>query len=73
MAFNEIICVDCIGSAFNTKGLMQCPNCRHIEQGEWLSCGHNCTPEEYIVEEYVVEEEAEFVDVEQPLEEVCIF
>lgn len=27
---------DCIGSAFNVKGVMQCPNCRKIEKGQWL-------------------------------------
>lgn len=26
---------DCIGSAFNVSGVMQCPNCRNIENGEW--------------------------------------
>lgn len=26
---------DCIGSAFNVKGVMECPNCREIENGEW--------------------------------------
>ncbi|KAJ1283806.1 hypothetical protein BS78_03G154900 [Paspalum vaginatum] len=28
--------LDCIGSAFNAKGIMQCPNCRNIEMGNWL-------------------------------------
>lgn len=28
--------LDCIGSAFNSKGAMQCPNCRKIEKGQWL-------------------------------------
>lgn len=28
--------LDCIGSAFNVKGAMQCPNCRHVEHGQWL-------------------------------------
>ncbi|CAN1161488.1 E3 ubiquitin-protein ligase RFI2 [Linum perenne] len=28
--------LDCIGSAFNIKGVMQCPNCRKIEKGQWL-------------------------------------
>ncbi|XP_062210422.1 E3 ubiquitin-protein ligase IPI1-like [Phragmites australis] len=28
--------LDCIGSAFNAKGIMQCPNCRKIEIGNWL-------------------------------------
>ncbi|KAL8553935.1 hypothetical protein ACS0TY_002263 [Phlomoides rotata] len=27
---------NCIGSAFNVKGAMQCPNCRKIEKGQWL-------------------------------------
>ena len=27
---------DCIGSAFNAKGVMQCPKCRKIEKGNWL-------------------------------------
>lgn len=27
---------DCIGSAFNARGAMQCPNCRDTENGEWL-------------------------------------
>ncbi|XP_059630170.1 uncharacterized protein LOC132273165 [Cornus florida] len=26
---------DCIGSEFNIKGAMQCPNCRVTENGEW--------------------------------------
>ncbi|KAL8143079.1 hypothetical protein V2J09_016111 [Rumex salicifolius] len=28
--------LECIGSAFNAKGIMQCPNCRNIEKGQWL-------------------------------------
>ncbi|KAH0448812.1 hypothetical protein IEQ34_022612 [Dendrobium chrysotoxum] len=33
--------LDCIGSAFNAKGVMQCPNCRKVEKGRWLySNGH---------------------------------
>ncbi|XP_041018430.1 E3 ubiquitin-protein ligase RFI2 isoform X1 [Juglans microcarpa x Juglans regia] len=28
--------LDCIGSAFNMKGEMQCPNCRKVEKGQWL-------------------------------------
>ncbi|KAJ7526195.1 hypothetical protein O6H91_17G086900 [Diphasiastrum complanatum] len=28
--------LDCIGSTFNEKGSMQCPNCRCIEEGQWL-------------------------------------
>ncbi|XP_016461542.2 E3 ubiquitin-protein ligase RFI2 isoform X1 [Nicotiana tabacum] len=35
--------LDCIGSAFNIKGQMQCPNCRKIEKGQWLYAG-GCRP-----------------------------
>lgn len=34
--FNLFLHTDCIGSAFNTKGSMQCPNCRKVESGRWL-------------------------------------
>ncbi|KAK6915609.1 Zinc finger, RING-type [Dillenia turbinata] len=38
--------LDCIGSAFNIKGAMQCPNCRKIEKGQWLfSTGYRPFPE----------------------------
>ncbi|XP_068662319.1 E3 ubiquitin-protein ligase IPI1-like [Aristolochia californica] len=38
--------LDCIGSAFNAKGLMQCPNCRKIEKGQWLYAnGYRSLPE----------------------------
>ncbi|KAL6615341.1 hypothetical protein ACP70R_037611 [Stipagrostis hirtigluma subsp. patula] len=30
------IYANCIGSAFNAKGIMQCPNCRKVEKGNWL-------------------------------------
>lgn len=26
----------CIGSAFNVTGIMQCPNCREVENGVWM-------------------------------------
>ncbi|GLJ09375.1 hypothetical protein SUGI_0107660 [Cryptomeria japonica] len=43
--------LDCIGSAFNAKGAMQCPNCRHVEHGQWLYA-NGCRPhEEFIVED----------------------
>ncbi|XP_010550990.1 PREDICTED: uncharacterized protein LOC104821725 isoform X2 [Tarenaya hassleriana] len=35
--------LDCIGSAFNAKGMMQCPNCRKIEKGQWLYA-NGCRP-----------------------------
>lgn len=34
--FYPLVSPDCIGSAFNAKGIMQCPNCRTIEMGNWL-------------------------------------
>ncbi|CAH9145090.1 unnamed protein product [Cuscuta epithymum] len=38
--------LDCIGSAFNAKGAMQCPNCRKVEKGQWLyASGHRSLPE----------------------------
>ncbi|KAJ0244451.1 hypothetical protein HA466_0190810 [Hirschfeldia incana] len=49
--------LDCIGSAFNTKGVMQCPNCRKIEKGQWLySNGCRSNPE-FNAEEWVHEED----------------
>ncbi|KAK3189583.1 hypothetical protein Dsin_029144 [Dipteronia sinensis] len=39
LLYSLILCAlftDCIGSAFNAAGIMQCPNCRQIENGEWL-------------------------------------
>ncbi|GFZ13728.1 RING/U-box superfamily protein [Actinidia rufa] len=30
------VATNCIGSAFNMKGAMQCPNCRKVEKGRWL-------------------------------------
>ncbi|CAA6668130.1 unnamed protein product [Spirodela intermedia] len=38
--------LDCIGSAFNAKGIMQCPNCRKVEKGQWLYAnGYHSVPE----------------------------
>ncbi|AQK57760.1 RING/U-box superfamily protein [Zea mays] len=40
----KILLPDCIGSAFNAKGAMQCPNCRKIEKGRWLyASGHRAS------------------------------
>ncbi|GMY27744.1 E3 ubiquitin-ligase [Fagus crenata] len=32
---SHVFHLDCIGSAFNVKGAMECPNCREIESGVW--------------------------------------
>ncbi|GJN15592.1 hypothetical protein PR202_gb02516 [Eleusine coracana subsp. coracana] len=43
---NMFLLLDCIGSAFNAKGAMQCPNCRMIEKGRWLyASGHRPSPD----------------------------
>uniref|UniRef100_A0A803Q082 RING-type domain-containing protein n=1 Tax=Cannabis sativa TaxID=3483 RepID=A0A803Q082_CANSA len=50
--------LDCIGSAFNIKGAMQCPNCRKIEKGQWLySNGSRSYPPEYSVEDWAHDED----------------
>ncbi|XP_039056601.1 E3 ubiquitin-protein ligase RFI2-like isoform X2 [Hibiscus syriacus] len=50
--------LDCIGSAFNMKGAMQCPNCRKVEKGQWLYArGSTQSLPELTMEEWSVEEE----------------
>ncbi|XVF72618.1 hypothetical protein PTKIN_Ptkin12aG0135100 [Pterospermum kingtungense] len=36
--------LDCIGSAFNVRGAMQCPNCRKVEKGQWLYANGSVRP-----------------------------
>ncbi|KAK1282895.1 hypothetical protein QJS10_CPB22g00356 [Acorus calamus] len=47
---------DCIGSAFNAKGAMQCPNCRKVEKGRWLYANGYCSFPEFNVDDLVNEE-----------------
>uniref|UniRef100_A0A1J3EX60 RING-type domain-containing protein n=1 Tax=Noccaea caerulescens TaxID=107243 RepID=A0A1J3EX60_NOCCA len=50
--------LDCIGSAFNMKGAMQCPNCRNVEKGQWLFA--NGSPRgfpEFVMEDLIPEED----------------
>lgn len=49
--------LDCIGSAFNAKGSMQCPNCRHIENGQWLYANGCRQREDSILEDIMNEED----------------
>ncbi|GMI76040.1 RED AND FAR-RED INSENSITIVE 2 [Hibiscus trionum] len=50
--------LDCIGSAFNMKGAMQCPNCRKVEKGQWLYAnGSSRSLPELTMEEWSLEEE----------------
>lgn len=53
--------LDCIGSAFNAKGAMQCPNCRNIENGQWLYA-NGCNPYEDIILENFTNNE-DFYDI----------
>lgn len=43
--------LDCIGSAFNVKKVMQCPNCRKVETGRWLYASSVARPVPEIVME----------------------
>jgi hypothetical protein len=49
--------LDCIGSAFNAKGVMQCPNCRKVEKGQWLYANGCRSYPEFNVEDWVHEED----------------
>src|SRR4051794_27734387 len=49
---------DCIGSAFNMKGAMQCPNCRKVEKGQWLYAnGSSCSFPEFNMEDWIPDED----------------
>ncbi|XXG78813.1 hypothetical protein AAC387_Pa08g2671 [Persea americana] len=48
--------LDCIGSAFNAKGAMQCPNCRKVEKGQWLYANGYRSLAEFSVDELVNED-----------------
>ncbi|KAL1226279.1 E3 ubiquitin-protein ligase RFI2 [Cardamine amara subsp. amara] len=50
--------LDCIGSAFNMKGAMQCPNCRNVEKGHWLYANGSTRPfPEFVMEDWTPEED----------------
>ncbi|CAN8320229.1 unnamed protein product [Cochlearia groenlandica] len=48
---------DCIGSAFNAKGVMQCPNYRKVEKGPWMYANGSRSLPEFNVEDWVQEED----------------
>jgi len=48
---------DCIGSAFNAKGVMQCPNCRKIEKGNWLYANGSRSAHDVSMDEWVHDED----------------
>lgn len=57
--------LDCIGSAFNVKGTMQCPNCRNVENGHWLYANGCHQREESMAEDIMIEDEYEFTGVSE--------
>lgn len=61
-AFAKLVCghqfhLDCIGSAFNIKGAMQCPNCRKIEKGQWLYANGSRPLTEFNVDDWAHDED----------------
>jgi hypothetical protein len=60
--------LDCIGSAFNSKGVMQCPNCRKVEKGRWLyATGSSYSFPEFSFEDWPADEDPrEFSYSEMP-------
>ncbi|RRT79606.1 hypothetical protein GW17_00034446 [Ensete ventricosum] len=48
--------LDCIGSAFNAKGAMQCPNCRKVEKGRWLYANGNRSSADFDIDGWVTED-----------------
>ncbi|KAK8633619.1 hypothetical protein V6N13_014463 [Hibiscus sabdariffa] len=49
--------LDCIGSAFNIKGAMQCPNCRKIEKGQWLYANGGRSYPEFNADDWMHDED----------------
>ncbi|CAM8991835.1 unnamed protein product [Rhodiola kirilowii] len=50
--------LDCIGSAFNMKGAMQCPNCRTVEKGHWLYANDTAQAvPEYNINDWIPDQE----------------
>ncbi|XP_064976122.1 E3 ubiquitin-protein ligase IPI1 isoform X1 [Musa acuminata AAA Group] len=49
--------LDCIGSAFNAKGVMQCPNCRKVEEGNWLYANGSHPTPELNMDDYIHDED----------------
>ncbi|ONK56049.1 uncharacterized protein A4U43_C10F3610 [Asparagus officinalis] len=48
--------LDCIGSAFNAKGAMQCPNCRKVEKGRWLYANGHRSSSDFDLDAWVTED-----------------
>lgn len=62
LANNELnyffdILADCVGSAFNYISAMQCPNCRQLENGNWLFASGICSSVHEHMDDFVTPEE----------------
>ncbi|PKA61619.1 hypothetical protein AXF42_Ash018232 [Apostasia shenzhenica] len=57
---------DCIGSAFNAKGAMQCPNCRKVEKGRWLFATGNRSSTDFDFDGWISEDIYDFSYSELP-------
>ncbi|KAJ7955115.1 RING finger family protein [Quillaja saponaria] len=64
---SHIFHLDCIGSAFNMKGVMECPNCRQTEKGVWKQF-EDGNHEEDMVQGILFEDGQDFaeMDVQEP-------
>ncbi|KAJ8749622.1 hypothetical protein K2173_026271 [Erythroxylum novogranatense] len=50
--------LDCIGSAFNMKGAMQCPCCQTVEGGQWLYAnGSTRSSNDFSMDDWIPEDE----------------
>ncbi|KAM7467107.1 hypothetical protein LguiB_014669 [Lonicera macranthoides] len=56
---NHVFHLDCIGSEFNVRRIMQCPNCRETEAGQWLFAGGEFGRS-------IQDEGVEVVEIQQP-------
>lgn len=69
-----IFYTDCIGSAFNSKGVMQCPNCRKIEKGRWLyATGSSYSFPEFSFEDWPADEDPREFSYSEMVSESRIF
>lgn len=57
--------LDCIGSAYNAKGIMQCPNCRDIEDGQWLYANGCSSHEDIPFEDIVYDDDYDIYGVSE--------
>ena len=72
--FIVMICgTDCIGSAFNAKGAMQCPNCRSVEKGQWKYSSGSLTSPELGVDDGSVDHYPFYFTLAETVNQLLIF